>query len=149
MEPIKPSIQQALPANLSVREGDKVRLDCVIVAQPEPEAISHSPRTNKSNSFNYTYVCALIGYLQVIWYQNDRPVKESSDFQLVFQGDRCSLIIREAFQEDSGTYRVVAVNSAGEASSQCQLAVTRKNIIKKFTLKYLIQFIFVVDVDVV
>lgn len=43
MEPIKPSIQQALPANLSVREGDKVRLDCVIVAQPEPEAISHSP----------------------------------------------------------------------------------------------------------
>jgi hypothetical protein len=68
-----------------------------------------------------------ISYLQVIWYQNDRPVKESSDFQLVFQGDRCSLLIREIFQEDSGTYRVVAVNSAGEASSQCQLTVTRNH----------------------
>ena len=37
MEPIKPGIQQALPGQLQVREGDKVRMDCVIVAQPEPE----------------------------------------------------------------------------------------------------------------
>ena len=37
MEPIKPVIQQALPVELKVREGDKVSLDCVIVAQPEPE----------------------------------------------------------------------------------------------------------------
>ncbi|KAK4037071.1 hypothetical protein OUZ56_029111 [Daphnia magna] len=97
MEPIKPGIQQSLPAKMNVREGDKVRMDCVIVAQPEPE---------------------------VIWYHKDRPVKESSDFQLIFQGDRCSLIIREAFQEDAGLYRVVAVNSAGEASSQCHLTVS-------------------------
>lgn len=100
MEPIKPSIQQALPETRTAQEGQKVQLDCVIVAQPEPE---------------------------VIWYHNDRPVKESSDFQLAFQGDRCSLIIREAFHEDSGTYRVVAINSAGEASSQCQLTVARKD----------------------
>ncbi|KAI9552427.1 hypothetical protein GHT06_022793 [Daphnia sinensis] len=97
MEPIKPGIQQSLPAKMNVREGDKVRMDCVIVAQPEPE---------------------------VIWYHKDRPVKESSDFQLIFQGDRCSLVIREAFQEDAGLYRVVAVNSAGEASSQCHLTVS-------------------------
>lgn len=37
MEPIKPGIQQSLPAKMNVREGDKVRMDCVIVAQPEPE----------------------------------------------------------------------------------------------------------------
>lgn len=65
---------------------------------------------------------------QVIWYHKDRPVKESSDFQLIFQGDRCSLIIREAFQEDTGLYRVVAVNSAGEASSQCHLTVSRNHV---------------------
>lgn len=69
---------------------------------------------------------SLLIHLQVIWYHDDRPVKESSDFQLVFQGDRCSLLIREAFQEDSGLYRVVAVNSAGEATSSCSLIVTRK-----------------------
>ena len=36
MEPVKPAIQQPLQ-NAAVKEGEKVRLDCVIVAQPEPE----------------------------------------------------------------------------------------------------------------
>lgn len=96
MEPIKPSIQLPLK-DISVTEGKRVRLDCVIVGQPEPE---------------------------VIWYHDDRPVKESSDFQLLFQGDRCSLIIQEAFTEDGGEYKVIAINSAGEASSKCNLEVT-------------------------
>lgn len=96
MEPIKPSIQVPL-ADVTVLESNRVRLDCVIVGQPEPE---------------------------VIWYHNDRPVKESTDFQLLFQGDRCSLIIHEAFTEDAGEYKVVALNSAGEASSSCVLTVT-------------------------
>lgn len=96
MEPIKPSIQVPL-TDITVLESNRVRLDCVIVGQPEPE---------------------------VIWYHNDRPVKESSDFQLLFQGDRCSLIIHEAFTEDAGEYKVVALNSAGEASSSCVLTIT-------------------------
>lgn len=96
MEPVKPSIQLPLK-DISVFEGKKVRLDCVIIGQPEPE---------------------------VIWYHDDRPVKESSDFQLLFQGDRCSLIIQEAFTEDAGEYKVIAINSAGEASSKCNLKVT-------------------------
>ena len=41
MEPIQPSIQQALPAVKAALEGDKIRLDCVIVAQPEPEVLNH------------------------------------------------------------------------------------------------------------
>lgn len=96
MEPIKPSIQMPLK-DLSIFEGKRVRLDCIIVGQPEPE---------------------------VIWYKDGKPVKESTDFQLLFQGDRCSLIIQEAFAEDAGHYKVIALNSAGEASSQCRLTVT-------------------------
>lgn len=65
-------------------------------------------------------------WLQVIWYHDDRPVKESADFQLLFQGDRCSLVIHEAFLDDAGVYKVVAINSGGEASSECSLSVTRK-----------------------
>ncbi|XP_066996542.2 titin isoform X1 [Anabrus simplex] len=95
MEPIKPAIQLPLK-DISVFEGKKVRLDCVIIGQPEPE---------------------------VIWYHDERPVKESSDFELLFQGDRCSLIIHEAYLEDAGEYKVVAINSAGEASSKCNLTV--------------------------
>lgn len=60
---------------------------------------------------------------QVIWYHDGQPVKESADFQLLFQGDRCTLIIHEAFADDAGNYKVVAINSAGEASSECVLSV--------------------------
>lgn len=66
--------------------------------------------------------------MQVIWYHDQRPVKESTDIQLLFQGDRCTLFIQEAFTEDAGEYKVVAINSAGEASSQCQLSVTPLNL---------------------
>lgn len=105
MEPVKPSVQLPLK-NISVFEGKPVRLDCVIVAQPEPE---------------------------VIWYHNSRPVKESVDVQLVFQGDRCSLVIPEAYLEDGGDYRVVAINSAGEASSSCTLSITPLNELEPAT----------------
>ncbi|KAG0730306.1 Muscle M-line assembly protein unc-89 [Chionoecetes opilio] len=95
VEPVKPSVQLALK-DTTVTEGQSGRLDCVIVGQPEPE---------------------------VIWYHDDTPVKESNDFKLLFHGDRCSLVIREAYLEDAGIYRVVAVNSAGEASTACFLNV--------------------------
>ncbi|XP_042876868.1 titin-like isoform X4 [Penaeus japonicus] len=94
-EPVKPSIQLPLK-DTCIQEGRPARLDCVIVGQPEPE---------------------------VIWYHDDKPVKESTDFKLLFHGDRCSLIIQEAFLEDAGIYRVVAMNSAGEASTACFLNV--------------------------
>ncbi|XP_024868428.1 muscle M-line assembly protein unc-89-like isoform X5 [Temnothorax curvispinosus] len=95
-EPIVPKFQLPLQ-DLKIQEGQSTRLDCVIVGQPEPE---------------------------VIWYHDEQPVKESSDFQLLFQGDRCSLIIHEAFLDDAGVYKVVAINSGGEASSQCTLTIT-------------------------
>ncbi|XP_076636076.1 uncharacterized protein LOC143349064 isoform X2 [Colletes latitarsis] len=96
MEPIVPKIQMPLK-DLRAQEGRSVRLDCVIVGQPEPE---------------------------VIWYHDEQPVKESADFQLLFQGDKCSLVIHEAFLDDAGVYKVVAINAGGEASSQCTLTVT-------------------------
>lgn len=49
MEPVKPSIQLPLK-DVNIQEGNRIRLDCVIVGQPEPE---------------------------VIWYHDERPVKES------------------------------------------------------------------------
>ncbi|GFT67998.1 hypothetical protein NPIL_385641 [Nephila pilipes] len=95
IEPAKPQVKQHLE-DQTVVEGKKVRMDCIIVGQPEPE---------------------------VIWYHNGKPVKESDDFQLLFEGDRCTLIIDTAYLEDAGTYKCVAINSGGEASSVCQLKV--------------------------
>jgi hypothetical protein len=103
MEPIKPAIQLELK-DIELAEGKTVQLDCVIVGQPEPE---------------------------VIWYHDGRPVKESADVQLLFQGDRCSLLIQGAYLEDAGQYKVVAINSAGEASSSCNLSVIRETVEEK------------------
>ena len=63
---------------------------------------------------------------QVIWYHNEKPVRESKDFQLLFEGDRCSLIIREVYLEDSGEYRCMARNQHGQGDSRCRLMVERK-----------------------
>ena len=97
---IEPSFQLPLK-DISVFEGKPVRLDCVIVGHPEPE---------------------------VIWLQNEKPIKESNDIQLYFQGDSCTLFINEAFLEDAGVYKVIAINTAGEASSECRVTVTPLNI---------------------
>ncbi|KAK6627495.1 hypothetical protein RUM44_009973 [Polyplax serrata] len=94
-EPTKPSIQLQL-RDQTVVEGKTVLLECVIVGQPEPE---------------------------VIWYRDGEPVKESDDILLLFQGDHCSLLIKDVYVEDAGVYKVVAINCAGEVSSCCRLRV--------------------------
>lgn len=96
IELMKPFVQLPLK-DVCVFEGKPIRLDCIIVGQPEPE---------------------------VIWYHENVPVKESEDVQLLFQGDLCSLIIKEVFMEDIGEYKVIAINVAGEASSKCTLTAT-------------------------
>ena len=64
--------------------------------------------------------------VQVIWLKNDKPIKESPDVQLLFEGDRCTLVMREALAADSGFYKVVARNPHGVAESSCKLHVERK-----------------------
>lgn len=99
-EPIQPVVQTPLK-DVTVDEGKTVQLDCVITGQPEPE---------------------------VIWYHNGQPVKESADVQLLFQDDRCSLVLQETVADDVGEYKVVAINSAGEASSKCELTIVAKEV---------------------
>lgn len=96
---IRPTVLLPLKDVHSI-EGKSVQLQCEIRGQPEPE---------------------------VIWYKDGKPIKESSDVQLLFRGDRCSLFIQEAYLEDEGVYQVVAINSAGEASSKCHLTIKPLN----------------------
>ncbi len=61
---------------------------------------------------------------KVIWYCNDALVKESDNIELLFKGDKCSLHIKRVTRQHEGLYRVVAINSAGDASSVCHLNIT-------------------------
>lgn len=128
-EPVKkPTVLLPLKDAQAI-EGKSVQLQCEISGSPEPE---------------------------VIWYHENKPVKESSDVHLLFRGDRCSLFIQEAYPEDAGEYKgnlkvthsfiqsispphrqfiqilfhcsiVIAINSGGEASSTCKLSIEPLN----------------------
>ena len=103
---IKPKIQSPL-RDLKVNTGEEANLECVIIGEPEPE---------------------------VIWYHDSSLVKESPDVKLQFQGDKCSLILKSTVFEDAGYYKVVAINSGGEASSLCYLTVETHGISNVFSI---------------
>lgn len=65
---------------------------------------------------------------QVIWYKDSAPLKESTNHQLLFHGDKCSLIIRKTESSDSGNYSVSAINNGGEAVSQCRVFIHDKEL---------------------
>lgn len=82
--------------NLTVNEGETARMDCVVVGHPEPK---------------------------VIWYKEEETIKESERINLQFEGDHCSLTIKDTLTSDSGLYTAKAANSAGESTNFCRLTV--------------------------
>ncbi|CAH1249861.1 OBSCN [Branchiostoma lanceolatum] len=72
------------------------------------------------------FTCRIEGTeVDVTWYRNDSPIKPSKYFQLMSEGEYHVLNISEAFPEDAGTYKVVAVNPAGEDQCAADLAVEK------------------------
>lgn len=60
----------------------------------------------------------------VKWYREGAEIRHSEDFQIHFDGDLHSLIIKEACEEDSGRFTAAASNQAGKATCSCTLKVT-------------------------
>ena len=92
---LKPAFYVPLK-NQEAFEGEDVILECVIVANPEPE---------------------------VIWYRNNVPVKESKNVELLFLGDSCKLILKNVTKDESGEIKVRAINALGECQSTASLKV--------------------------
>ncbi|XP_068182601.1 palladin [Antennarius striatus] len=69
--------------------------------------------------------------LQVIWYREDEQVLDSDDFRILRKKansasvpeELCTLVITEAFPEDSGLFKCVALNSFGTVSCSAMLEV--------------------------
>lgn len=57
------------------------------------------------------------------FFREGAEIQSSADFRIVQEGDLHSLLIAEAFPEDSGTYSVTATNSSGRATSTAELLV--------------------------
>ncbi|XP_075904122.1 palladin isoform X2 [Nelusetta ayraudi] len=69
--------------------------------------------------------------LQVMWYREDEQVLDSDDFRILRKKassvsvpeELCTLVITEAFPEDSGLFKCVALNSFGTVSCSAVLQV--------------------------
>ncbi|XP_045510204.1 titin-like [Colias croceus] len=72
------------------------------------------------------FECQVEGYPrpQITWFRQTAIIKPSQDFQMYYDDDNVStLVIREVFPEDAGTFTCVAKNAAGFASSTTELIV--------------------------
>nr|XP_021384716.1 myopalladin isoform X2 [Lonchura striata domestica] len=96
-EPIgqPPRFTQKLKSR-EVPEGSKVQLDCIVVGIPAPE---------------------------VRWYCEGKELENSPDIQIIQTGDRHSLVIVEAFEEDTGRYSCFASNIYGTDSTSAEIYI--------------------------
>ncbi|XP_009989473.1 PREDICTED: titin-like [Tauraco erythrolophus] len=90
-----PNFSQRLQS-MTVRQGSQVRLDVRVTGIPTPV---------------------------VKFYREGVEIQSSPDFQILQEGDLYSLIIAEAYPEDSGTYSVNATNNVGRATSTAELLI--------------------------
>lgn len=94
-ETAPPNFLQRLQSS-TVRQGSQVKLDVRVSGIPTPV---------------------------VKFYREGAEIQSSADFRILQEGDLYSLLIAEAFPEDSGTYSVTATNSSGRATSTSELLV--------------------------
>ena len=80
----------------------------------------------KGNDISFETVVSGEPQPAVEWYLDDRLVKSDKRHKVVSQGAVHSLTITDVRVEDEGIYECVAINSAGEASCDCELLVNGK-----------------------
>lgn len=94
-ETAPPSFLQHLQST-TVSQGSQVRLDVRVTGIPTP---------------------------LVRFYREGAEIQSSADFRILQEDDLHSLLIAEAFPEDSGAYSVTASSSSGRATCTAELLV--------------------------
>ncbi|XP_069508722.1 myotilin isoform X2 [Ambystoma mexicanum] len=61
--------------------------------------------------------------LQVHWFREHHPIIDSADFRILRKKEVCTLVITEAYPEDSGLFKCIAENSFGVVASSAHLFV--------------------------
>ena len=105
-----------------------------IFVEPKDGADSFAPRIVESvksmsapDGNQVEFVCKVEGSPrpQITWFRQTAIIKPSQDFQIsYYDGDnKATLVIKEVFPEDAGTFTCVAKNCVGFASSSAELIV--------------------------
>jgi hypothetical protein len=74
---------------------------------------------------------------EVVWYKDGFQMQSSKDFHIESLPNSSSLVIREAFLTDSGSYQVKLFNEVGVAQTKAYLSVTAGNLEKNTSFLYL------------
>nr|CAB3264639.1 palladin-like [Phallusia mammillata] len=82
--------------DLSTTQGECIVLECRVKGQPPPV---------------------------ITWKREGDVIEDCPDFRLLHRGEVATLVIGEAFPEDSGRFICEASNSAGTTTTSCKLAV--------------------------
>ena len=103
------------------------------ILEPGPNEESHAPRfieklqpINTPDGYTVQFECKVDGAPrpQITWFRQTQIILPSQDFQMFYDDDNvATLVIREVFPEDAGTFTCVAKNAAGFASSTTELTV--------------------------
>lgn len=107
------SLYEPQPPNFTLRlkdledyEGEMVRFECCVIANPAPI---------------------------IRWYRNDKLIEHSNDFQISNINELQILTIPEAFKEDGGNFCCEAKNISGE--SKCYATLIVKPMSEKHVMK--------------
>jgi hypothetical protein len=113
------------------------KVDCIailfILLEPGPDDKSFAPRfieklqpIHTPEGYTIQFECKIEGSPrpQITWFRQTQIILPSVDFQMYYDDDDvATLIIREVFPEDAGTFTCVAKNAAGFASNTTELIV--------------------------
>lgn len=101
--------------------------------EPSPEDKTFAPKfieklqpIHTPDGYTIQFECRVEGHPrpQITWFRQTAIIKPSPDFQMYYDDDNvATLIIREVFPEDAGTFTCVAKNTVGYASSTTELIV--------------------------
>ncbi|KFB36534.1 hypothetical protein ZHAS_00003679 [Anopheles sinensis] len=91
-----------------------------------PKIIEKLQPITTQDGYTVQFECKVEGFPRpsITWFRQTAVIKSSQDFQIYYDDDNvATLIIREVFPEDAGTFTCVAKNIAGFASSSTELVV--------------------------
>lgn len=110
-----------------------ISLTIYYISEPQPNEKASAPKfleklepKHVPDGYTVQFECKVEGVPrpQITWFRQTAIIKQSQDFQMFYDEDNvATLIIREVFPEDAGTFTCVAKNAAGFASSTTELIV--------------------------
>ena len=91
-----------------------------------PKIIEKVRSMAASDGSQVEFVCKVEGSPrpQITWFRQTAIIKPSQDFQIFYYDDnKATLVIKEVFPEDAGTFTCVAKNCVGYASSSAEVMI--------------------------